>query len=40
MPADRREIEEALEEGVEVLGLTAPVRFVGDEKAAWSAWNA
>ena len=32
MPADRREIEEALEEGVEVLGLTAPVRFVGDEK--------
>ncbi|MCL1964545.1 MAG: FAD-dependent oxidoreductase [Firmicutes bacterium] len=32
MPADRREIDEALEEGVQIMELTAPVRFLGDEK--------
>ncbi len=34
MPADKREIQEALEEGVEVMELTAPVRFIGNEKGA------
>lgn len=30
MPADRREIDEALEEGVQVIELAAPVAFVGN----------
>ncbi|MCR4963188.1 MAG: NADH-quinone oxidoreductase subunit NuoF [Firmicutes bacterium] len=30
MPADKREIAEALEEGVQLMTLTAPVRFVGE----------
>jgi len=30
MPADAREIKEALEEGVELMTLTAPTRFTGD----------
>jgi NADH-quinone oxidoreductase subunit F len=32
MPADRREIEEAIEEGIQVHTLVAPVRFVGKER--------
>jgi len=32
MPADKREIEEAMEEGVEILPLIAPVRFIGNDK--------
>jgi len=32
MPADRREIEDAIEEGVILHELVAPVRFVGDGK--------
>jgi len=32
MPADEREIEEALEEGVEIIELTQPVRFLDDGK--------
>ncbi len=32
MPAERREVTEALEEGVEILELTAPTRILGDEK--------
>jgi NADH-quinone oxidoreductase subunit F len=32
MPADKREIEEAIEEGVLLHELVAPVRFVGDGK--------
>ncbi len=30
MPADKREIAEALEEGIELLPLTVPIRFVGE----------
>jgi NADH-quinone oxidoreductase subunit F len=30
MPADQREIKEAIEEGVELLALTAPLRFTGE----------
>lgn len=30
MPADKREIEEGLEEGVELMPLTVPVRFIGE----------
>jgi NADH-quinone oxidoreductase subunit F len=32
MPADRREITEAIEEGVHVQTLTAPIRFMGNGK--------
>ncbi len=32
MPADKREVLEGLDEGVEIMELTAPVRFVGDDK--------
>lgn len=32
MPADKREIAEGLEEGVKIMDLTAPVRFVADAK--------
>ncbi len=32
MPADPREVRDAMEEGIEIIELTAPVRFVGDEK--------
>jgi len=32
MPADKREIEDALDEGVIIHDLVAPVRFVGEEK--------
>ena len=32
MPADKREIDEGIEEGVHIMELTAPVRFLGDEK--------
>lgn len=31
MPADKREIHDALEEGIEIISLAAPVRFVGNE---------
>jgi NADH-quinone oxidoreductase subunit F len=31
MPADAREINEAIEEGVELLALTAPLRFTGGD---------
>lgn len=31
MPADQREVHDALEEGVEILPLIAPVRFLGDQ---------
>jgi NADH-quinone oxidoreductase subunit F len=34
MPADAREIKEALEESVELLTLTAPTRFLGDNNKA------
>ncbi len=37
MPAYAEEIEEALEEGVEIRYLTAPVRLVGDEKGKLKA---
>ncbi|MEI7833001.1 MAG: FAD-dependent oxidoreductase, partial [bacterium] len=32
MPADEREIDEAIEEGVEILPLTAPIEFIGNGK--------
>ena len=32
MPADKREVIDALEEGIEIMELVAPVRFIGDEK--------
>ena len=32
MPADRREIEEAVEEGIEIIPLTAPICFLGEQK--------
>ncbi len=32
MPADKREITEGIEEGVQIMELIAPVRFIGDEK--------
>ncbi|MFA6309307.1 MAG: NADH-ubiquinone oxidoreductase-F iron-sulfur binding region domain-containing protein, partial [Clostridia bacterium] len=32
MPADEREIKEALEEGIKIIELVAPVRFIGDKK--------
>ncbi len=32
MPAYEEEIEEALEEGVQIHYLTAPVRFIGDDQ--------
>lgn len=31
MPADKEEIREAMEEGIEIMELTAPIRFVPDE---------
>lgn len=31
MPADPREVRDALEEGVEIIPLIAPVRFIGDQ---------
>lgn len=32
MPADDREIDEAIEEGIEIIPLTAPLEFVGHER--------
>lgn len=32
MPADPREIQEAIEEGIEVMPLAAPVRFIGKDR--------
>lgn len=32
MPADRREVREAMEEGVQILTLTAPIAVLGDDK--------
>lgn len=32
MPADAREIRDAVEEGISIVPLVAPVRFIGDEK--------
>ena len=32
MPADRREVREALEEGIRIMTLTAPVAILGDDK--------
>jgi len=32
MPADQREIREALEEGVKIMVLTAPLKIIGNEK--------
>ncbi|KUO62526.1 MAG: hydrogenase [Gracilibacter sp. BRH_c7a] len=34
MPADIREIHEAIEEGIEIMPLVAPVRFIGQDKIA------
>lgn len=31
MPADPREVRDAIDEGIEIIPLTAPVRFIGDE---------
>lgn len=31
MPADSREVHDALEEGVEIIPLVSPVRFIGDQ---------
>ncbi|MDR2712996.1 MAG: FAD-dependent oxidoreductase, partial [Clostridiales bacterium] len=36
MPAEKREISECLEEGVELLPLVMPVRFIGDDKGVVS----
>jgi NADH-quinone oxidoreductase subunit F len=32
MPADEREVRDALEEGIEIIELVAPVRFIGEER--------
>lgn len=32
MPADRREIYESIEEGIQIIPLVAPIRFVGKDK--------
>ena len=32
MPADKRELRDAVEEGIRIIPLVAPVRFIGDEK--------
>jgi NADH-quinone oxidoreductase subunit F len=32
MPADLREIHDSLEEGIEIIPLVAPVRFIGKDK--------
>lgn len=32
MPANKEEIEEALEEGIKIIELTAPIKFIGDKK--------
>lgn len=32
MPADQREIHDSLEEGIEIMPLVAPVRFLGDKQ--------
>jgi NADH-quinone oxidoreductase subunit F len=32
MPADKREIKEAIEEGVKIMPLVAPVRFIGKDR--------
>ncbi|HOJ64826.1 MAG TPA: NADH-ubiquinone oxidoreductase-F iron-sulfur binding region domain-containing protein [Spirochaetota bacterium] len=32
MPADKREIRDGIEEGIKIVELTAPVRFIGDKK--------
>jgi NADH-quinone oxidoreductase subunit F len=34
MPADRREIRDALEEGIRIIPLVAPVSFIGREKVS------
>ena len=39
MPARGEEIEHALEEGVKLLELAAPVRFITDEENHLTAWN-
>lgn len=32
MPADKREVLEAIEEGVEIISLVAPTKFIGDDR--------
>ena len=31
MPADAREIKDAIEEGIKIIPLVAPVRFIGEK---------
>lgn len=32
MPADKREIRDGIEEGIKIIELTAPIKFIGDKK--------